>query len=181
MNGIDYDSIYKAIRKAISVTGLKPDFIRKGFLNAPSNKQPFASYQISRISNRARDSRFFKNNAVIDLDEARIGFRYVDVEINFFGANALDMASQVIHALQSSDMTEYLYSLNVGYVDCSDVINNTALEMGAWEERGTITPTFYVPSVFDSTAKEIATEDIGFQILSGDKNYKGNIHIEKKQ
>ena len=179
-NGIDYESLNKGVRKAISVTGLADTHIRKAFQNAPTNKEPYASYRVSNVYQKARDGVFYRNKTDIDLNERKIGFRYVEVEINFFGEGALDMASQVIHAMQSSELTEYFYKLNIGYIDCQDVRDTTDLEMGAWEERGTITPTFYLPSVYDAEVREIRTAEIDCEAISGNKKYEVKIYIKNK-
>lgn len=176
MNGINYDIIEDVICKALSITGLDECHIRRGYIDVPTNMEVFASYKFGRTYQKARDSIFHRNkDGGVDIEERRIGFRYVEVEINFLGKGALNMASQVIHSLQTSEMIDYLYTSNVGYVDCSDVLDTTAIEMGKWEERGTFTITFYVPSIYDTEVKEIKTEDISFLVNSSSK--KETIHI----
>ena len=75
----------------------------------------------------------------------------ISVEINFYGANAIQDASKLSHSLYSTKRYEDLWKF-IGYGECKEIEDLTALETGAQKVRARILINFHaqLTDTFDS-------------------------------
>lgn len=156
--------IFRSLSSIIqTVTGVK-DVI----LANPNNPSPSGAYASILIAQSASptSSGTLKSKVSDDQMNVEITNRYPVVwecTINFWRGDAIANASKLVRAQYLPIVSDTLLSKNMGWVNCSDVINLTALQSSNFEQRAQVTIKITTFEEVKQTVNTILSAKISFE------------------
>lgn len=169
-----YDLVHSIVT---TVTGFANDHVIPADDNEESPDNEYASIKIGASRGQRGQANISKSNTALvaspigqvrDVNHDIKAQLTVDVSINFYRGNALGNAANLFQANKRPDISELLFTANVGWRNANPINNLTALQSKEQEERSQITITLMYEQIQSVITNAIYQVDIIAENENGD-------------